>query len=319
MGALHTLAGGSGHPLFWPDFPNQGRRRLDVTTRPQASNKEIRLKQLSMTRAALAVCLACSLPLGTAHAQAIGPDPTAAQLAADGPFAVTAQAVGRSTGFAGGTVYSPNAAGRYALVAFCPGFTNTQSAVAALGRRLATHGFVVVTMNTNSSFDFPASRATQLIAALNSVASLNTGAVAGKVDSSRRMVTGYSMGGGGALLAARSNPSLRGAVGLAPWSQDKNFAAMTVPTAIIGGSADTVASPSQHANQFYNSMPTTTKKLGAIISGASHSFPTSSTPNQPASTYQIAWAKRFADQDTRYSPFLVRDSRLSAFASTAPF
>lgn len=113
---------------------------------------EIRLKQLLMKRAALAAFLASNLLHGVTHAQAICPDPTAAGLAADSPFAVSTQTANRATGFAGGTIYVPNAAGRYALVAFCPGFANSQSAVATLGRRLATHGFVVVTINTNSVF-----------------------------------------------------------------------------------------------------------------------------------------------------------------------
>lgn len=272
-----------------------------------------------VSKVALATALGGCMLAPNVLAQAIGPDPTAASLAADGPFAVSSQTVPRGGGFAGGTVYSPNAAGRYALVAFCPGFTNTQSAVAAMGRRLATHGFVVVTMNTNSTLDFPASRATQLIAAMNQVAALNTGPVAGKVDNTRRVVTGYSMGGGGALIAARSNPSLRAAVGLAPWSSDKNFATNRVPAAMVGGSADGTAPPSDHANRFYASMPSTTSKLLAVINGAGHSFPTASTPNQPASGYQIAWVKRFADQDRRYSPFLVTDPRLSSFSSTGPF
>ena len=111
------------------------------------------------------------------------------------------------------------AAGTYGLVAFCPGFTATQSSIAVMGRRLATHGFVVVTIDTNSTSDQPPSRATQLLAALNRVAGLTTGAVAGKVDGNRRAVTGHSMGGGGTLLALRQNTSLRAGVGLAPWSQ----------------------------------------------------------------------------------------------------
>ena len=76
----------------------------------------------------------CVLGLGlialaaVATAQVKGPDPTAASIAADGPFAVSTQTV-RGTGFGGGTVYSPNAAGTYGLVAFCPGFTATQSSI----------------------------------------------------------------------------------------------------------------------------------------------------------------------------------------------
>ena len=40
----------------------------------------------------------------------------------------------------------------------------------------------------------------------------------------------------GALLAARSNPSLKAAFGLAPWSSDKNFAAVTRIPRLLQGS-----------------------------------------------------------------------------------
>jgi triacylglycerol lipase len=248
-----------------------------------------------------------------------GPDPTLASIQADGPFTVSTQTVA-GNGFGGGTVYSPNTAGTYALVAFCPGFTATQSSIAVMGRRLATHGFVVVTIDTNSTLDQPPSRATQLLAALRTVAALTTGPVAGKIDSNRQVVTGHSMGGGGTLIAATSTPTLTAAVPLAPWSQaTKSFSGDRVPTAIIGGSADTVAPPAQHATVFYNSIPTSTKKLLGIINGATHFFVQDNPANQPASYVQIAWIKRFADQDTRYSQFLNGDSRFSTFNSDEPF
>jgi dienelactone hydrolase len=247
-----------------------------------------------------------------------GPDPTASSIAADGPFAVSTQTV-RGNGFGGGTVYSPNTAGTYALVAFCPGYTASQSSIAVMGRRLATHGFVVVTIDTNSVYDQPASRATQLMAALNTVGAITTGAVAGKMDTSRRIVSGWSMGGGGTLIAAKNNSSLKAAVGLAPWSSDKSFSNDRVPSMMIGGSSDTIAAPGSHATTFYNSIPTSTKKLLAIIRGADHFFPGDNPANQPASKYQIAWMKRFADNDTRYSQFLVTDSRLTDFRSNGPF
>jgi triacylglycerol lipase len=87
-------------------------------------------------------------------------------------------------------VYSPNTAGKYAVVAVCPGFSSTQSSIAAISRRLATHGFVVVTINTNSVYDYPPSRANQLLAALRTVTALTTGPVTGKMDLSRQGVEG---------------------------------------------------------------------------------------------------------------------------------
>jgi dienelactone hydrolase len=237
-----------------------------------------------------------------AQAQIKGPDPTNASIQADGPFAVSTQTVA-GNGFGGGTVYSPNTAGQYALVAMCPGFTSTQSSVAALGRRLATHGFVVVTINTNSPLDFPPSRGTQLLAALRTVSALTTGPVAGKVDPARLVVSGHSMGGGGTLYASASNTTLKAGVPLAAFSFDTRF---NTPVAqlLIGGQNDTVAPPVLHSRLFYNALPDPTAKVYAEVTGASHSFPTGSTPHQPTSKLQIAWIKRFADGDTRYEQFI---------------
>lgn len=253
-----------------------------------------------------------------AHAVQIGPDPTAAALAADGPFAVSTQTI-PGNGFGGATVYSPNTAGKYAIVAFCPGFTARQNSIAVMGRRLATHGFIVATIDTNSTSDQPPSRATQLIAALNAVAAISSGPAAGKIDGSRRVVTGHSMGGGGTIIAATNNPSLLAAVALAPWSNaTKNFSGDRVPTQISVGTADTIAPAAQHSTTFYNSM-NQNKKMECIIQGANHGFVQNNPANQPSSKFQISWAKRFADGDTRYSQFLNGDSRCATFSSNGPF
>ena len=247
-----------------------------------------------------------------------GPTPTLADLQKDGPYAVSSQVVS-GTGFGGGTVYSPTAAGKYALVAVCPGFISAQSSMTGLSKRLATHGFVVVAITTNTMFDFPSSRATQLLAALKTVAAVTTGAVAGKVDTSRQVVAGWSMGGGGTLEAAGVTPGLVAAVAYAPWDlSTTKMTKITVPTAIIGGSSDVVAPVSGHAQKFYDAIPKTTSKMLPVIDGASHYFPT--TASEPTSYSNISWVKRFADGDTRYSQFLNgTDKALSSFTSTGPF
>jgi triacylglycerol lipase len=239
-----------------------------------------------------------------AQAQVKGPDPTNASIQAAGPFAVASQTVARGSGFGGGTIFVPTAPGTYALVAFCPGFTATRSSISTLSQRLATHGFVVIAMDTNSTLDFPPSRGTQLQAALNRVIGLNTGAVAGKVDPARLVVAGWSMGGGGTLYASRTNPAIKAATPFAGFSFDKAFNS-TVPTVLAGGSADTVAPDNQHSVAFFNQLPDATPKLFAEVAGASHQFPTTATPNQPTSKFQIAWVKRFADNDARYEQFIT--------------
>lgn len=245
-----------------------------------------------------------------------GADPTLASIQADGPFAVSTQTV-TGAGFGGGTVYSPNAAGTYAVVAVCPGFVSAQSSMAAIGRQLATHGFVVVTISTNTFFDFPDSRGTQLLAALRATTALTTGPVAGKIDTNRQAVSGWSMGGGGTLLAAGNTPALKAAVAFAPWATSNNLKTDRVPVAILGGSADVIAAPGTFSTVFYNALPNTVSKFLGIINGADHFFPTKAS--QPASYTYVAWMKRFADNDTRYSPFLNGDARFSSFSSNGPF
>jgi len=236
----------------------------------------------------------------------------------DGPYAVTAQTIPGS-GFGKGTIYSPNTPGKYALVAVCPGFVSAESSMTEISKRLATHGFVVVTIGTKTLLDFPSSRASQLLAALKAASSVTTGPAAGKIDVTRQVVAGWSMGGGGTLEAAAATPGLKAAVAYAPWNlSSTKYKAITVPSAIIGGTADTIASVSSHSQPFYDAIPASTPKLLGVIQGANHFFPNKAV--EPASYTNISWVKRFADNDAQYGAFLTgQDAAWASFVSTGPF
>ncbi len=250
--------------------------------------------------AALAAALTVAAP---ALAQQTGPDPTSSSLnATAGPFAVSTATVVAPVGFGGGTIYYPTTAGQYGVVAMSPGFTATQSSIAWLGRRLATHGFVVVTINTLTTLDQPASRATQLMAALNHVINSASSTVRSRVDPNRRAVAGHSMGGGGALIAAENNPSLKASLPLTPWNLTTNFSDVRVPTLIVGADGDTVAPAAVHARPFYASLSSSVSKAYAELNFATHFTP--NTTNTPIGRYGVTWMKRFVDGDTRYSTFL---------------
>lgn len=267
---------------------------------------------------ALTACAVLSMSASSGWAQQTGPDPTSASLnATAGPFAVSTSTVTSPVGFGGGTIYYPTTAGQYGVVALSPGFTATQSSVAWLGRRLATHGFVVVTINTNSTLDQPASRANQLIAALNYVANSASTTVRSRVDASRRAVGGHSMGGGGSLIAAQNNPSLKAVLPLTPWNLSTNFSGVQVPTLIVGSDGDVVAPVASHARPFYASLPATVRKAYGELNGASHSTPTSGV-NTPIGRYGVTWMKRFVDSDTRYSTFLC-GAEHQAYATATVF
>jgi alpha-beta hydrolase superfamily lysophospholipase len=234
-----------------------------------------------------------------------GPAPTVAALeAARGPFATAQQTVSSFSvsGFGGGVIYYPTTTseGTFGAVAISPGYTASWSSISWLGPRIASHGFVVIGIETNSRFDQPSSRGNQLLAALNYLT--RSSSVRSRIDAARLAVAGHSMGGGGSLEAARDRPSLQAAVPLAPWNVTKNWSDLRVPTLIIGGENDSVASVSSHSEPFYNSIPASSEKAYLELNNASHFFP--QTTNTPTGRQMVAWLKRFVDDDTRYDPFI---------------
>lgn len=237
-----------------------------------------------------------------------GPNPTTAALeASTGPFAYRSFTVSRPSGYGAGTIYYPtNAGGTVGAIAIVPGFTARQSSINWWGPRLASHGFVVITIDTNSTLDQPDSRSRQQMAALRQVVALNgtsSSPIYGKVDTSRLGVMGWSMGGGGSLISARDNPSIKAAAPQAPWNSYTNFSSVTVPTLIFACENDSIAPVSQHASPFYNSMSRNTKQF-LEINGGSHSCANSGNSNQALIGKKgVAWMKRFMDNDTRYTSF----------------
>ncbi|MFI9593187.1 alpha/beta hydrolase family protein [Nonomuraea sp. NPDC052265] len=266
----------------------------------------------TFTKLALAVTLlaggvAAAPPAHAAGPYERGPDPTAAVLeAARGPFATAELSVSRLsvTGFGGGTVYYPTdtSQGTFGAIAISPGYTATWSSLAWLGPRIASHGFVVIGIETNTIYDQPAGRGRQLLAALDYLTSASPSAVRGRIDASRLAVAGHSMGGGGTLEAADARPSLQAAVPLAPWNLTKSWSGLRVPTMIIGGEADTIAPVATHSEPFYQSIPSSVEKAYLELNGASHFFP--QVTNTTMAKSMVAWLKRFVDDDTRYDQFL---------------
>ncbi|HET9141679.1 alpha/beta hydrolase [Actinophytocola sp.] len=234
-----------------------------------------------------------------------GPAPTTASVEATrGPFAIATTTVARSSvsGFGGGTIYSPTstAEGTFGAVAISPGFTASQSSISWLGPRLASQGFVVITIDTLSTLDQPDSRGTQLLAALDYLT--RTSSVRTRIDGTRLGVMGHSMGGGGSLAASRTRPALQAAIPLTPWHTTKSWTTVRVPTMIIGAESDTTAPVASHSEPFYTSLTAAPDKAYLELNNASHSAPTRA--NTTVAKYSISWLKRFIDNDTRYDQFL---------------
>jgi predicted dienelactone hydrolase len=234
-----------------------------------------------------------------------GPAPTESSIEASrGPYSVSDTSVSSwlVSGFGGGTIYYPTSTsdGTFGAAVISPGFTARQSSIAWLGPRLASQGFVVFTIDTNSIYDQPDSRGRQLLAALDYLTERSS--VRGRIDSSRLGVMGHSMGGGGSLEAAKDRPSLQAAIPLTGWHTDKTWPELRTPTLVIGADGDTVAPVSSHSEPFYESLPGLLDKAYLELNNASHFTP--NTSNTTIAKYSISWLKRFIDNDTRYEQFL---------------
>lgn len=257
------------------------------------------LAAIGVSLTMLAGSLAIASP---AAADEIGQDPTATNITGNGSFSVSSSSIPSSVaGFGGGQVYYPTATGRFPVVAVSPGFTARWSSISWIGPRLASWGFVVVGIETNSIYDQPASRGTQLLAALNWAVSSSPSAVQSRADGSRRGVAGHSMGGGGTLeaLSDDSTGAVKAGVPLAPWDLDKTWGEVNEAVLIVGGESDSVAPVSTHSIPFYNSL--SGNKTYVELNNASHFFPQSPEPN--TSRALVSWFKRWLNNDARFTPF----------------
>ncbi len=289
--------------------------------------RSLSLRSLSLRIAAVAAAVTLPLvglvaPADAESAYERGPDPTAASVLENGTFALSTTSVSSLvSGFGGGTIYYPTSTteGTYGGVVLAPGFTARSSAYSAVARRVASHGFVVFAIDTNSIYDQPDSRGTQILAAVDYLKQDASSAVASRLDETRIAVSGHSMGGGGTLAAANQDSSVKAAVALQPWHTDKTWPGIQVPTMIIGAENDTVAPVATHSIPFYTSMTGAREKAYGEINNADHLI--ANTDDDWQGRLFVTWLKRYVDDDTRYSQFLCpapSSVNLSDYRDTCP-
>jgi dienelactone hydrolase len=234
--------------------------------------------------------------------------------------------------------YPTGTPGPFSSIAIVPGFVSPESAIGDWGPFLASWGFVVMTIGTsNPSTGAPDTsvqppvREAALLDALTTLKDENTrsgSAIKGLLDTNRQGVAGWSMGGGGTLLAANSTPSLKAVFAMEPWNPNVTYAMDTVPSLIFAGTSDTLAGPPMPENQ-YNSIPSTTPKLLYEVQSGTHwvsTSPTNSTTDQSPDTvstpsvarFGVSWLKTYLDcGDTRFKQFLtVKPSDASTFETS---
>ncbi|MFE9988995.1 alpha/beta hydrolase family protein [Streptomyces sp. NPDC005381] len=195
---------------------------------------------------------------------------------------VTVSAASRSYGarvwYPGSTAGSntPVAPGPHPGLAFGHGFFQGITQYDSLLKHYASWGFIVVTPKSQAGlFPSHSAFADDLNAALTWLTIQNTTSgsrFAGAVDTGRLGLSGHSMGGGAALLAASRNPAVRSVSTLAAAETNPSAvtasAALTVPAQYVGGSADTIAGVADNQQKMFAAKPAPTQLR--VITGGFH-------------------------------------------------
>jgi pimeloyl-ACP methyl ester carboxylesterase len=245
-----------------------------------------------------------------------GNAPTRQTIERNGPFRYASYSSGFSTrGYGGATIYYPtDATAPFSAVVMCPGFTALKSSIAAWGPFFASHGIVLMVIDTITTLDQVVQREDQLLAALDALKQENTRVRApllGKLSATRYGLAGWSMGGGATWLASAAHPELKSAVTLA----GHNLTALggagsrgsRVPTLMMNGALDvTFLGGLGQSESAYDNIPETTAKLLYVMAFEGHlSWGGPTTNGNASGRYMMAWQKAFLEGDVRYRPFLL--------------
>lgn len=274
---------------------------------------------------AFSVCL-CS----TIYAQ-----PTLESLANPGPYQVAYyNQLPPADEYADATLYFPaNRGTDFGGVAIAPGFTEEQENIAWWGRHLASYGFAVLMLDTNNPRDNPQIRADALLAALDTIRGEGVRAgspIRGKILDDSMAVMGHSMGGGGTLLLANQHSEqIKAAIPFTPWLPDADFGEVSVPTLVLAGEIDSIASVTTHAWPHYQSLPGGIPRMYVEIAGGNHFIGNSTTEDEGLrpnidvhdllGALGVAWLKYFVEGDEEYRELVYGElpaehrARLSRF------
>ena len=217
--------------------------------------------------------------------------------------------------FSAATIYFPANKGEdFAGVAISPGFVESQENMNWWGNHLASHGFAVLTLDTNELRDNPSLRADALMAAIEVLRNEGErmgGTLRGKILNDRMAIMGHSMGGGGTLIAANAHSAeLKAAIPFTPWQPDGNFSAISIPTLVIAGENDRIAPAADHALPHFESLSEDIPKMYFEIKDGNHFIANTDTgdgrlaPNidvhDLVGGMSVAWLKLFVDGDEEY-------------------
>ncbi len=224
--------------------------------------------------------------------------------------------------FSAATLYFPaNKAQDFAGVVIAPGFIEKQINIQWWGYHLASHGFAVLTLDTNDVQERPPLRAAALMAGVAMLKAENSrmgGMLRGKILEDRMALMGHSMGGGGTLLAANEySEALRAAIPFTPWLPNGDVSSVSVPTLVLAGEIDRIASNDQHAWPLYQGLTSAAPRMYLEVAGGNHFIANTLTENVGLNPnidvhdlvggMAVAWLKLFLDGDESYRDLVFGD------------
>lgn len=219
-----------------------------------------------------------------------------------------------STGYSSARVSYPCGLSKaaYPSTTLTGGYTNTKEQMYWLADHLTSHGYIVITLTPNNIYGTPPVWQTAHkagITKLKAETARSSAPIYTKVNLSKLSIAGFSMGGGGALLAAADLKSeIKTAIPLAPYLgfSSPNYASISAKTLIQAGANDTVAYPSTIAS-YYQSLPTGISRALTTFRGASHLAwinGGNATLQARFKTLITAWMKVYLDEDSAYFTYL---------------
>ena len=223
--------------------------------------------------------------------------------------------------FSGATLYFPaNKAQDFGGVVISPGFFERQENISWWGNYLASHGFAVITFDTNELRDLPPLRADALLATIGLLRGENSrqgSAVRGKILEDSMAVMGHSMGGTAALLLANEkSDEIKAAIPFnAGGVPNANFSSVAVPTLVIAGEIDRLAPVNDHAWSHYQTLTNEVPRMYMEVKGGNHFIANTAEvenerlrPNidvhELVGGMAVAWLKLFLDGEEEYRELL---------------
>lgn len=235
----------------------------------------------------------------------------------NGPYTVKKYTLSRIQTPGGATVYYPsNAKAPYSGVVFTPPYTGTQSMFADWGPFFASHGIVMVTMDTTTTLDSVDQRASQQKQVLDALKKENTrsaSALYGKLNTARLGAVGWSMGGGATWINSAEYSGLKTAMSLAGHNLtavdiDSKGGNTRVPILILNGSLDTTyLGGLGQSDGVYNNIPSGIPKVFYEVASAGHfAWGSPTSANRAVAGIALAFHKTFLDGDTRWVSYIKR-------------